>query len=267
MERLSRENLDFSCFIIGTTLSHRIENMLITLKTIDLKNFPFKTKILSLDDFGEGVREDIKSYTELNNWIILNEPTEGMVKNQIRALNEIETEWVLYCEDDVIIENLPTYEQIEDLLNKNSKVGIISMTGGGYDDNINHNEILDNIKKDYIKVGEDEIFWFRDPSLSNSWFFEFPTTFVKTKIFKNCIKTSLDNFKSIQIEQSLTKSYFYLGYHNEYDKYTYVRDFNNHLDFNENVKSLLEKICNNLVYIKHNRNNYLPSVGNGYIIT
>ena len=42
MERPSRENLKFSCFVIGTTLTHRAENMLATLKSIDLNNFPFK---------------------------------------------------------------------------------------------------------------------------------------------------------------------------------------------------------------------------------
>jgi len=266
MEGFSRENLDFSCFVIGTTLHHRVENMLMTLKIIDMSNFPFKTKILSLDDFGEGVRSDIEEYVKLNNWVILNEPKKGMVGNQIKSLNKIESEWVLYCEDDVIVEKLPTIKQIEDLLNKNNKVGIISMTGGGYNDNINQDQILNNIKNDTIKVGDDDIFWFRNPSLTNNWFFEFPSMFIKTKIFKDCIDCSLSNFKSIQIEESYTKSYFHLGYHNEYDKYTWVKDFNNHLDYEENVKSLLDKICNKLVYNKHNRNNYLPSVGSGYYL-
>ena len=260
------ESLSFSCFIIGTTLPHRMENMLTTLKTIDSNNFPFNVKILSLDDFGDGIKVEVEEYTKANNWLILNDPGNGMVKNQIKALNKIETEWVLYCEDDVILEKLPTIEQIELLLNKNSKVGIISMTGGGYNNHINHDRILDNIKKDVIKVGDDDIFWFRDPSLSNAWFFEFPSMFVKTKIFKNCIDTSLTNFKSIQIEQSYTKSYFHLGYHIEYDRYTWTRDFNNHLNYDTDVESLLGDICDKLVYIKHNRNNYLPSVGSGYII-
>jgi len=260
------ESLSFSCFIIGTTLPHRMENMLTTLKTIDSNNFPFNVKTLSLDDFGDGIKVEVEEYTKANNWLILNDPGNGMVKNQIKALNKIETEWVLYCEDDVIIEKLPTIEQIELLLNKNSKVGIISMTGGGYNNHINHDRILDNIKKDVIKVGDDDIFWFRDSSLSNAWFFEFPSMFVKTKIFKNCIDTSLTNFKSIQIEQSYTKSYFHLGYHIEYDRYTWTRDFNNHLNYDTDVESLLGDVCDKLVYIKHNRNNYLPSVGSGYIV-
>ena len=260
------ESLSFSCFIIGTTLPHRMEDMLTTLKTIDSNNFPFNVKTLSLDDFGDGIKVEVEEYTKANNWLILNDPGNGMVKNQIKALNKIETEWVLYCEDDVIIEKLPTIEQIELLLNKNSKVGIISMTGGGYNNHINHDRILDNIKKDVIKVGDDDIFWFRDSSLSNAWFFEFPSMFVKTKIFKNCIDTSLTNFKSIQIEQSYTKSYFHLGYHIEYDRYTWTRDFNNHLNYDTDVESLLGDVCDKLVYIKHNRNNYLPSVGSGYIV-
>jgi len=243
-----------------------MENMLTTLKTIDSNNFPFNVKTLSLDDFGDGIKVEVEEYTKANNWLILNDPGNGMVKNQIKALNKIETEWVLYCEDDVIIEKLPTIEQIELLLNKNSKVGIISMTGGGYNNHINHDRILDNIKKDVIKVGDDDIFWFRDSSLSNAWFFEFPSMFVKTKIFKNCIDTSLTNFKSIQIEQSYTKSYFHLGYHIEYDRYTWTRDFNNHLNYDTDVESLLGDVCDKLVYIKHNRNNYLPSVGSGYIV-
>ena len=260
-------DLNFSCFIIGTTLSHRVENMLTTLKTIDSNNFPFNIKILSLDDFGEGVRVDIEEYAKLNNWLILNEPKKGMVQNQLKALNNIESEWVLYCEDDVMVEKLPTIKQIEFLLNNNNKVGMISLTGGGYNaDVINHDKILDNIKNDVIKVGDDDIFWFRDPSLHNAWFFEFPTMFVRTNIFKDCINTSLSNFKSTQIEKSYTKSYFHLRYHNKYDRYTWTRNFNNHLNYSENVLSLLDKICNNLVYIKHNRNNHSPSVGSGYIV-
>jgi|688.fasta_scaffold17164_13 hypothetical protein len=266
MERISRKNLNFSCFVIGTTIPEREENMIKTLSSIDKENFPFIIKYLSIDDFGQGLSDNIKNYVESNGWVVLIEPKGGMVKNQLKALNKIDSEWVLYCEDDVIVEKLPNLEQIDDLLNKNHKVGIISLTGGGYNDNINQSKILNNIKKDFIKVGDDEIFWFRDTSLSNAWFFEFPSMFVKTKIFKDCINTSLNKFRSIQIEQSYTKSYFHLNYHIEYDRYTWVRDFNNYLDYNENVKSLLDRICNKLVYIKHNRNNYSPSVGSGYIV-
>jgi hypothetical protein len=90
--------------------------------------------------------------------------------------------------------------------------------------------------------------------------------FVRTNIFKNCISTSIDNFKSIQIEQAYTKSYFQLGYHMEYSRYTWTRDFNNHLNYNEHVISLINEISGKLIYIKHNRNNHLPSVGSGYFI-
>ena len=106
MEKINRNDLDFSCFVIGTTLNDRLENMLTTLKTIDSQHFSFKKKILSLDDFGEGLNEEIKNYTNMNNWLVLCEVRGGMVENQLRALNKIETEWVLYCEDDVIVEKI-----------------------------------------------------------------------------------------------------------------------------------------------------------------
>jgi hypothetical protein len=158
MERISRKNLNFSCFVIGTTIPEREENMIKTLSSIDKENFPFIIKYLSIDDFGQGLSDNIKNYVESNGWVVLIEPKGGMVKNQLKALNKIDSEWVLYCEDDVIVEKLPNLEQIDDLLNKNHKVGIISLTGGGYNDNINQSKILNNIKKDFIKVGDDEIF-------------------------------------------------------------------------------------------------------------
>lgn len=260
------DNLRFSCFVIGTSLSIRVENLIMTLKSIDEKNFNFEKKILSIDDFGNGVSKEVTDYCELNSWLVLNEPAKGMVQNQIKALNNIDTEWVLYCEDDVIIEKLPTINQITELININNKVGMISMTGGGYNTHINHDKILENIKNDIIQIGDDEIFWFRDPSLSNEWFFEFPSTFVKTDIFKNCITTSLTKFTSIQIEESYTKSYFHLGYNTEYDKYTWSRDFVNYLDYSDSVTTLLGFICTDLIYLKHNRNNYSQSVGGGYFV-
>jgi hypothetical protein len=135
MERISRKNLNFSCFVIGTTIPEREENMIKTLSSIDKENFPFIIKYLSIDDFGQGLSDNIKNYVESNGWVVLIEPKGGMVKNQLKALNKIDSEWVLYCEDDVIVEKLPNLEQIDDLLNKNHKVGIISLTGGGYNDN------------------------------------------------------------------------------------------------------------------------------------
>lgn len=265
MDNDFEKTLNFSCFVLATTLRHREEKTLETLISIDSNNFFFVDKILSIDDFGEGISIDVEDYCKSNNWVILIDKGRGMVYNQIKALNKIKTEWVLYCEDDVIVEKLPNIEQIKKLLKENSRVGIISMTGGGYNSHDNHDKIRENIKKDIIRV-DDDIFWYRDPSLRNEWFFEFPTMIVKTKIFKDCIDTSLKNFTNIQIEQSYTQSYFHLNYHIEYDRYTWSRDFTKSLNYDKNIEYLLSEICANFIYIKHNRNEHLPSVGSGYIV-
>lgn len=259
------KTLDFSCFVLGTTLKHREQKMLETLISIDVNNFNFIDKILSIDDFGEGTSINVEEYCRNNNWEILIDEKKGMVNNQIKALKKIKTEWVLYCEDDVIVEKLPNIEQIKKLLEKKNNVGIISMTGGGYDSHNNHDEIRKNLINDIVKVDGD-IFWYRDPLLRNDWFFEFPTMIVKTQIFKDCIDTSLKIFKNIQIEQSYTKSYFHLNYHTKYDRYTWSRDFTEKLDYSKNIEYLLSEICENYIYIKHNRNEHLPSVGSGYFV-
>lgn len=257
--------MKYSCLIIGTTLSHRVDKLIETMISIDKENFDFESKFLSIDDFGENLSDKIKTYSNNNNWSIIVGEKKGMVNNQIRGLNNIKTEWVLYCEDDVLVEKLPSNEQLKKLHDKINDVGIVSLTGGGYRPD---KEVLDNIVNpdNHVIVGNDETFWFRDPKHNNGWFFEFPILFVKTDIFNNCINESLNNFKGIQIEQSYTKSYFNLGYHEKYKRYSWVKNLNNHLDFNKSVPNLLTDICSDLIYIKHNRNNYLPSIGSGYYV-
>jgi hypothetical protein len=240
--------------------------MIDTLKSIDDQNFPFEIKILSLDDFGEAIDQEVKRYTEMNNWKLLISKREGMVKNQLRALNLVQTEWVFYCEDDVIVEKIPTSKKIELLIDAKPNTGIISFTGGGYDayNSSNYEKIIKNLQNDIFESGKDEIFWLRDSNLANEWYFEFPTMMVKTDILKQCIDTSLKYFKNLQIEKSYTKSYFYLNFHKSYEKYTWSRDFRQKLDLNKNINEILNEIANNYVYIKHNRNEAQPSVGSGY---
>ena len=102
----------FSCFVIGTTLANRQNSMINTLKSIDNQNFPFKIKILSIDDFGEGLSKEVQHYTENNGWRLILDKRGGMVQNQIRALNYIDSDWVFYCEDDVVVEKIPTLQKI-----------------------------------------------------------------------------------------------------------------------------------------------------------
>ena len=185
--------MKYSCFIIGTTIEHRVDNLIETMGSIDKENFDFESKILSIDDFGGGLPDKLKKYTDNNDWLVVIGPANGMVNNQVRALENINTEWVLYCEDDVLVEKLPTKEQLNELHNKVNNIGLVSLTGGGY--HIRQPEIvLDNIKNpdNHIIVGENETFWYRDPNLNNGWFFEFPSLFIKTDIFKTCINKSRD---------------------------------------------------------------------------
>jgi len=271
--------MKYSCFIIGTTIPHRVDKLIETMISIDKEEFGFESKILSIDDFGEGVPNKLKEYTDNNYWTVITGQPKGMVNNQQRALSNIDDEWVLYCEDDVLVEKLPTKEQLKELHSKVDNVGLVSLTGGGYKTEMaipGHpsytpqlaKEILDNITNsdNHVIVGDDETFWFREPKFNNGWFFEFPSLFLKTDIFKTCINKSLSDFKGSQIEQSYTRSYFSLGYHQKYKRYTWVKNINNHLDFNRGTNDLLGDICSSLVYIHHNRNNHSPSVGSGYYV-
>jgi hypothetical protein len=250
------------------------------MKSIDKENFGFESKILSIDDFGEGISEEVKKYTDSNNWTVLMGEPSGMVNNQLRALSIIDDEWVLYCEDDVLVEKLPTKEQLEELHSKVDDIGLVSLTGGGYMTEMaipGHpryspklaEEILDNIKNPdnhVIVDGDDATFWYRNPKFNNGWFFEFPSLFIKTDIFNTCINTSLTRFKGRQIEQSYTMSYFSLGYHEKYKRYTWAKNINNHLDFNRPTADLLGDISGSLIHIQHNRNDHSPSVGSGYYV-
>lgn len=219
-----------SIIVIGTTIPSRVSNLENVLKNIDSNiTEVFGPKILSIDDFGEGIDASIVEYGTSNNWVIIIAKRRGMVKSQRDALSLVTTPWVLYSEDDAIVEKLPNYAdmvQIEEAENSGKKVGVLSFMAGGYNIEAFREQIAWEIRKEssFIKINDEDVLWKRNSEFKNNWFIEFPISMFRTDILKQCSDYISSRNNTFQIEHGFTVAWFDMGFDREYFKVTYMKN-------------------------------------------
>lgn len=228
-----------SIVVIGTTLPNRLDNLNKVLTNIDAAlTSVFGDKILSLDDFGEGVPASLVTYALSNNWVIIAAKRRGMVKNQRDALSLVKTPWVLYSEDDATVDKLPTLQdmqKINELEHCGRHVGILSFMAGGYNIEAHRERIDWEVRKQesFVPINNEDVLWIRNDSFRNNWFVEFPISMMRTELMKQCSDYISGRALTLQIEHGFTVAWFELGISRGYFKTTYMRN-------PEHIKPLLE---------------------------
>lgn len=219
-----------SVIVIGTSLVGRLENLLNVLQHIDKSiTDAFGDKILSIDDFGDGVPASIVQYGMSNNWVIIAAKRRGMVKSQRDALSLVKTPWVLYSEDDAIVEKLPSLadmELIDNTEHGGRKCGVLSMMAGGYNIEAYKSLIEQEIRKEtsYLKINNEDVMWIRNDNFRNHWFIEFPVSFMRTSIMKDCSDYITSTNIARQIEHGFTVAWFDSGKNVSFFKATYMKN-------------------------------------------
>lgn len=215
------KNIDVTSYIMGIAHPQRLEWLKLNIDLMDQQMFPFSKKIISIDQFdGYTVPKELVDYFENKGWVVLLDSHRSRILSMDRAFNEIDSDYIFYNEDDVLV-TFPKMEDLYDVFNtkiNNRTCGMISMTLGGtqYDSPSGNIGDLKFMEENCILKSEDYMIFRRLEEFRNPWFFEFPGLWVKTNLFKNCHNTS----KSIggQIEQGLTLAYEKLGFIETYYK-------------------------------------------------
>lgn len=263
--------MTFDLLVITTTNLEKQKTALQTIKSIEEKKFPFSKKIISIDDFGNDIYDDLKNYLYNNDWVVDLHPRVGMCENIKIGLNHCTSEWILYSEDDVIVNGLPSVKDFDEIKkNIDRELGILSLLssrGTGFLNDkfdVFKREILDN--RNYIN-SENYSVWVRNDFTIDDFFIEFPITFINKELFLNLFNYAYNNLGNIQIEMGLTKAFIDGGFKEKYKKVNYLRPINLSAIEHLNYWDIMDYITKNHIFIlnkdNHNGDNLSYSVNGG----
>lgn len=205
---------------LGTDRPDRIEMLRNTLLNNQNILETYNNVILSIDCFNNNPIPDDLS----NKFKVLQNNYRSQVKNISNLLNNITSEWILYCEDDTVIDYLPDEESLNIILNNkigDRECGILSINAGGSTfcwTSGNKGDLTDPSL--IIKSCDSYIVLLRDESKRSNYFFSMPGIFIRKEIFKILHNYCIVNYKGLQIENALSKAWFDLDIHKKYYKAT-----------------------------------------------
>lgn len=220
------KDFDVTAFIMGIAHPSRMRWLIQSINRLDEQNFPFRKKIVSIDQFGGNIvnPNDINILKD-NGWTVLLDSHKSRVLSMDRAFKEIETEYTFYNEDDILI-TLPNFDDLVKTFNtkiEDKACSMISMNFGGMHSNPNTKMPLDweYIEKNAIVISENYFITKRMSEFASAYFFEFPALWIKTDIFRR--SHNMAKRYSNQVEESLTKAYKELGFYNTYYKASIIK--------------------------------------------
>jgi len=226
------------CILLSTP--KRIEWLKKSVDSIDLLNFKFNKKIISVDIIDQDWIEDsVVEYFKNKGWIVDVVSFKSKHLSFKHALEISKSEYIFYTEDDIIIDYIP--ENINDILKidfNNKKCGILSFNLGGSLLRYPHAfGDMDSIEERIVYKKDNEISFIRDINKKNNFFVEFPAMFIHNDIIKNLLSgPQIDNQN---IELNLSSRYFSNNYHNYYFKqcmcYDKILEVMDYLNKNRNL--------------------------------
>jgi hypothetical protein len=150
-------------------------------------------------------------------------PLNGMINNLNTVIDLLESDWVLYTEDDVRINEIPDLDKLINFINSqaNTNVGIIDlMAGRGIKFTPDAQEKYKENATDpnaYYQFDNYTI-WLRTNESIDDFFINFPVLFIKREIFQECFYAAKELFKGSTIEVGFTKAFKHLNMQEKYSK-------------------------------------------------
>lgn len=196
-----------SAMILGT--ADRLKWLEQSLDFMDHQGFPFQQKLVSIyAKTIETVPEWLKPKLELAGWTVVF-TDQNRAQAMIDALTQIQTQWVFYNEDDVLV-RLPQPEHVKQVLEGwigDRCCGMLSMNLGGSDHDFPRQKFGDllDVKQNLQVEFEKYLCFLRDETKRSKWFFEFPALFVRSEILRMVLRPEFGNGG---LEIDLTKQYF-----------------------------------------------------------
>ncbi len=232
-----------ACFLT-TTFAHREAIAKEAIDALDAAIDPVlvTNKIAAVDHPRYAKLGDMAYKARLNGWKTIEKKLRPSMQAQfdlIEAAYSLPGDWILYCEDDVLVRRLPKSEEFSTLLEMaklqfGRKVGMFSLMHGGFsrgeETKQAHADWLNNWKNwrhlYESKTGldkPDSCLLLRSDELRDAHFFEFPVTIVRKDIFLSCNLWAQKNRKGVHSETALTDAWFTLGFDKEYCKVSWFK--------------------------------------------
>jgi hypothetical protein len=217
-------------YTIGMITTNHPKRFKILEKAINsiekLKNKQIR-KILSVDEFPQfRTNKEFFDKFSKTGWEVFFKKHTGrnsMVTNQLNLLNKINTEWILYCEDDITFKEIPPFTILEKILTKEN--GFLSLTGHVHEFPSSETLEYSRNKENYIDIGEYQILK-KDPSVfQTKWFLNFPSCFIRKDHLVDVLRYSSNRFagSSYSIEEGLSYAWFENNMHLKFNSYILLK--------------------------------------------
>jgi hypothetical protein len=239
-----------------TTVSHpqKQEWLLKVVESIEKLNLDFYEKIISVDkingyDFSKQLQEDVEKL----GWRLSFVDYGNRPQTLLFELEKLcRYDYILYAEDDIVLEWSPEQQQLEKLLLtkiEGKTCGILTPSLGGSTFKCEGGDVgdFDYIQRETLYEDANYLVFKRLEEFGSAWFFELGTIFVKPIIFYQCLRHSMERYSGTQIEQGLTRSWFEEGYGNFFYKATFCRPFVSKIY--KQYPELVDPICKFLVQL------------------
>jgi hypothetical protein len=216
--------MDIGCLVITTNRPDRLER---TCRALDSIPDQFGQKVISIDllpEVEKGCEQELIDLYGPKGWQIVTGACTGlraMQNNMLRGLRKINTEYLFYCEDHIVIENIPMLEDLEKLFRNDC--GWIN-----FNTHIHEENLLDvpgfveppgrQIKLDWINNPRHWVplssgdFLYKGPSIYDEYLLNFPAAITKTTIFRELLKYGMGHYHDIGIEIGFTKAWKDAGF-------------------------------------------------------
>lgn len=227
-----------ACFL-GTTARHRASVAIGALDALDsaIDEKLITNKIAAIDIYPNGSNDALQAAIDYE-WKTIVKPLRPSMQAQfdlIEAAYSLPGDWILYCEDDVIVKSLPDSNEFQQMIdtkffNDDRKPGMISLMHGGFsrgeETKQAHADWLNNRENwSSIYGGGCRLSWLlkRSDELRDAHFFEFPITIVRKDIFLACNLWATRNRKGVHSETALSDAWFSLKYNEHYLKMSWFK--------------------------------------------
>jgi len=210
--------------------------------------------------------EDFRVYRE-NGWEITSgscSGRRGMANNMLRGLQRIDGDLLLYCEDDVVINRIPSREVMEDLFFGPNSVGCVVYNThahcpwlGKKGEEPKLKYINDRSNYFCSKKSTRDLFLVKSEFIKDEYWICFPVAIMKTEVFRSLLNRAC-TFSGLGMEPGMTKAWFELGF-GKWSVVMYVKEDTLDsfpIDFQELYNKANMQFWNNDANLRH------PSINN-----
>lgn len=171
----------------------------------------------------------------------------GICLSQCDVLNHpstVESEWIFYCEDDVLFKKLPTVDEFNKILNTTiggRAAGMLCFWRGIFCQKGDLEKLVSNSRnKDfYHSINDTDSLWIMDRSCDAPIFVNFPACFIRRDLFVKILDYARKHFigSNFPIEMAYTQAWYNLGFSNDYYAGVFVENPNQLISFDGDYDS------------------------------